>query len=80
MITGSHHPILCVERVCPTTDWAKARGISIYSHETSGRYWTRSPDEETYVCAMHVNKDGSIYGENTDRKYGVRPAITIKIA
>lgn len=70
----------CGERVCPTTDWAKARGISMYSNETSGRYWTRSPDEVTYVCAMHVNKDGSIYGENTDRKYGIRPAITIKIA
>ena len=70
----------CGERVCPTTDWAKARGISIYSYETSGRYWTRSPNEETYVCAMYVNKEGSIFEDNTDRKYGVRPAITIKIA
>ena len=69
----------CGERVCPTTDWAKARGICIYSDETNGRYWTRSPSEETEVCAMHVSDEGTIFYENTNRKFGVRPAITIKI-
>ena len=52
----------------------------MYSGETSGRYWTRSPNDETDVCAMYVSKEGSIFEDNTDRKYGVRPAITIKIA
>ena len=68
-------------RYCKTTDYARARGAyynTSSSYLYNGYYWTRSPNGEAYVKA--VKQDGSL-GESyvTDKSFGVRPAITIKL-
>lgn len=71
-------------RCCKTTDWARARG-AFYSTSSSylynGSYWTRSPlsDRSSYVWGYSY--DGCLYEHFVIRtEFGIRPAITLKIA
>ena len=80
-------------RYCKTTDWARARGAycdcdtsSSYLH--NGFYWTRSPyssgsspTNDDDVRVWYVDIDGQVsFSDCYYTNYGVRPAISIKIA
>ena len=69
---------------CKTTEWARARGVSYSTKESylyNGDYWTRSPNSDHSDWARYVNTQGNPYNSHrVTNGFGVRPAITIKIA
>ena len=82
-------------RYCKTTDWARARGAycdcdTSSSYRYNGFYWTRSPGKDVEddlgdVRVWYVDTDGGLYGDLRSgdcyyKNFGVRPAISIKIA
>lgn len=80
-------------RYCKTTDWARARGAycdcdTDSSYRYNGFYWTRSPYSSSSspnnyddVRVWYVNTDGQLsYSDCYYPNYGVRPAISFKIA
>ncbi|MBE6127056.1 MAG: hypothetical protein E7182_03675 [Erysipelotrichaceae bacterium] len=71
-------------RYCKTTDWARAKGAyydTRSSYLFNGTYWTRSPSDADDVQAWCVDGDGNLGTSDCYRTYyGVRPALSIKIA
>ena len=76
-------------RIAVATDYARAVGVYCDSDPERASYgsyyWTRSPDESvkdaaTSVHAMNPYGDGVVYCYVNQRKYGVRPAVNIKVS
>ncbi len=71
-------------RYCKTTDWARAKGAQYDTRSSylfNGTYWTRSPGDVNNYCAWCVDSDGNLGTSDCYRTYyGVRPALTFKIA
>lgn len=66
-------------RFCKTTDWALARGAYIFSGYETGSYFSRSPSNtHSYgVMGVYWGSVNSYYV--SEKEFGVRPALTIKI-
>ena len=68
-------------RECKTTDYARATGSWSSSDsklKNNGTYWTRTPSNEYYYCAMNVNSGGYISAYAVDgTSHSVRPCISI---
>lgn len=68
-------------RECKTTDYSRATGSWSSSDsklKNNGTYWTRTPSNEYYFCAMNVNSGGYISAYAVDgTSHSVRPCISI---
>lgn len=71
-------------RYCKTTDWARAKGAQYDTRSSylfNGTYWTRSPGDVKKTFAWCVDSDGNLTCIDTYYDYyGVRPALSFKIA
>ena len=71
-------------RRCKATDWARAKGIYLYTQTGYGAneayFWTRSPTPSSQFDADTYNNGANAAKKVYDKDIGVRPAITIQIS